>query len=986
MVWITRIDFAGFGNLSGEKIEFEERKLNLVLESDSIGKITVYGAVGATLFNLPVLKKVNQNEVTDRERFAPSAGSGLPYISGADLFIGSRYLKVIRDFGEDAVQVVDMSKNNLDVTSEFFTADGTDCVGLKITGMSRELFRRLAIVTSNEMSEGRVGRLADLAKTISDMLAERPFSLGVEQALTAIDEALKFIPHQGKRLRAVTVVRDLEGRYYELQDKVRNMERERRKSGLSVESSSALSQSFSGDEQGRLSEFFDLCMECADIDTRLVKSQETLVRVQELRSELDRIGSLDYFTLELQKQTEELFTRGQSRQQDFDSLVGEYSERIKEFDEMQKQLSARYLGLDVFSAADAQGINTLAKEYKMVSQDLIDYYQKRRNEIERLKSLDIDLPALDAMRKTLNSMSSQDYEDACSFNQQVLSARKQVDDCEEIFASKRQRIVQIDRERKVQAEKNKSRSLISAIVLVVGLCVTGGVYGFVQSTRWLWIDISLFVDLLSMVLSVLFAVRFRVPKYFKQKEYKAAQLDMNAQTRVINQLHQKILSLEVKFDALAHKVKFIDGREFMEKLKDYSDKVLQLKELDSIEKSIDTCEASLSHLKPGVEPYFARAGRLTMEIRPDTTSQLAAEINEYVEQANQLQSVYGPITAAKEQVEFLKTEISEIQKQLLANFIQARMEHLHDYKESHREFVGKVSLYQHWQATKNELRRLENDMSSGFVPDELPPQIARLESARKGKLMTMQELVNHSPSIVELAPPTRTILTQMFTVTAFSTKLPIVNLKRNIENLKGERDNLVALVRSANSSDASYVLMLQELRAVQSELTIVRRVKTALEHARDRIAQSQLTIAENAYVKLTEIMEDMLTQMGIETSQYEMALCDTTRGTDAAQFGSLIGKPFSLLTMEQVRWFARVVVARVLALNDSFPLLLNEPFGMDQEPLRENNLSFIFGLLGLHFQIFALTSDAARFEGAYSAASAEQKMLLHTCARVSLGT
>jgi uncharacterized protein YhaN len=50
MVWITRIDFAGFGSLSGEKLEFEERKLNLVLESDAAGKITVFGALCATLF------------------------------------------------------------------------------------------------------------------------------------------------------------------------------------------------------------------------------------------------------------------------------------------------------------------------------------------------------------------------------------------------------------------------------------------------------------------------------------------------------------------------------------------------------------------------------------------------------------------------------------------------------------------------------------------------------------------------------------------------------------------------------------------------------------------------------------------------------------------------------------------------------------------------------------------------------------------------
>src|SRR5271154_739855 len=107
MVWIARIDFAGFGNLSGEKVEFEERKANLVLESDTVGKATVFGAVYATLFNFSMSKKLSLAEMTEKERFAPLPEIGLPYISGMDLFLGQRYLKVIRDFTEDAVQIVD---------------------------------------------------------------------------------------------------------------------------------------------------------------------------------------------------------------------------------------------------------------------------------------------------------------------------------------------------------------------------------------------------------------------------------------------------------------------------------------------------------------------------------------------------------------------------------------------------------------------------------------------------------------------------------------------------------------------------------------------------------------------------------------------------------------------------------------------------------------------------------------------------------------
>ena len=79
---------------------------------------------------------------------------------------------------------------------------------------------------------------------------------------------------------------------------------------------------------------------------------------------------------------------------------------------------------------------------------------------------------------------------------------------------------------------------------------------------------------------------------------------------------------------------------------------------------------------------------------------------------------------------------------MLANFIKARMEHLHDYNESSREFFAKVAQYQQWQSMKLELNRLENDMSSGFVPDELPPQIERLEKARRESVVRSGRLPN----------------------------------------------------------------------------------------------------------------------------------------------------------------------------------------------------------------------------------------------------
>jgi hypothetical protein len=993
MVWIARVDFAGFGNLSGEKIEFEERKVNLVLESDTVGKATVFGAIYATLFNFSMSKKLSLAEMTEKERFSPLPETGLPYIAGMDLFMGQRYLKVIRDFTEDAVQIVDMSRNNTDVTAEFFGSGGEDTVGNKLTGMTQEVFRKLSVVTSPELSESRVGRFGDLTKVMKEMVSQRSATFGPDLAVATIDDALTQFPHQGRKLRGATVVRELEGRYYDLSDKVRRIEQERKNKGLSVETAGAPARAASGQEQGLVSEYFENCMEVADIDKRLVKAEETLARVQELRQELERLSSLEFFSVELQKYIEELFTRRQSRQQDFESLVSEYADKIKEFDEKQKKLGSLYVGLDVFSSTDAQTLNALAQEFQVVSKELSDFHLRRRMEIERLRGQGIDLASLDEIRRLLHELSSQDYEDARTFNATLISSRKQIDDAEEIFNREKVQLVEIDRQRKVQSEKNKNHAFFYFLLTLVPALGTGiGIFQYRQSCvsqhplQWLLVVSGLGAVVMLILLStgIFMFVRFKRPKYYKQKEYSAAQMEMNQQTRLIKELKEKIANLELKFDALAHKVRLVDGHVFLQMLNEYTSKAAFLRELEMIEQLIATREASVAQLKQGVEPYFARAGRMTQEIRPETTTQLAESINGYVTEAKRLINIYGPIKTAKEQVGFLTNEIKGIEKELLEAFIQAKMEHLHDFNASYKEFYEKVQVYHQWQQMKLDLNEKENDMSSGFVPDELPPQIQRLETTRKEKLVRMQALLERCHGILDIAPGASRLQHQMMAMPTYSTKNPPAVTKVNVEKLKSEQHELEMMARSASTSDANYVVMLQELRAVQSELTIVRRVKTALEHARGRILQGQSTGVSDWVVKLNEIMDDMLSQMGIEFPKYESAFADLPEAQDAPSSGPLLGKPFSLQTMEQVRWFARAVVVRVLALKHNFPLILNEPFGMGPEPLRENNLSYIFGLAALGFQIIALTSEASRFEAAYTSASAEQRLSLHTCARVSL--
>ncbi|MGH9552156.1 MAG: AAA family ATPase, partial [Terriglobales bacterium] len=135
-MWIERIDFAGFGKLSGEKIEFKPDKLNLIVEPNDYGKSTIAEAIWSILFDFPRGQKVIPGAMSLRDARRPQKVPAPPYIASIDISFNNRSLKVIRDFEDGSVQIVDRGANNRDVTEEFLGANGEDEIGLRLTGLS----------------------------------------------------------------------------------------------------------------------------------------------------------------------------------------------------------------------------------------------------------------------------------------------------------------------------------------------------------------------------------------------------------------------------------------------------------------------------------------------------------------------------------------------------------------------------------------------------------------------------------------------------------------------------------------------------------------------------------------------------------------------------------------------------------------------------------------------------------------------------------
>jgi hypothetical protein len=968
---IGSIDFAGFGSLSGQKIEFDPARLNVVLETDPHAVMAIKAAIWACLFGFARVKKLSVNEVTDLERFAP-ADLALPYIAGIDVSTTvaspALELKVIRDFSDEAVQVVDYNKEDADVTRDFLDANNEDLIGLKITGMSREIFRKLCFVSPSELVESRVGSLTDLCRVIRDWTAGEAYPKEPRAAVMALEEALAGFPYQGRRERGAVVLRDLEGRYYELSDKVQKLERERKKKDSGVKRQS---DEGNGDSQSYTAEYLDLCSELADIDARSITAQETYLRVQHLRTELTRMGSMAKFPLDLQKQIEELWVRRQSRQADYDAAFVENNPIIRDYEVRENRVKDHFYGLDVFNASDAVTLVDSSAKYQNLSEELHHLGLHIAEELQKLEEDEVDLQSFEPERSLVLSLEPQQYEESKHYIEVLQSSLLQSADCKKALWRFGTLVKEVEEKRETKHKSSRIFFLASVCVCVLIAAILAILYethaGLILLIGF---GVLLTIGFGGCMYYSLFAF---APALYKRKEFQENSNELARQTKLHEDLEAKIAEVTSRLSVLSSDAGISEVADFLERLQAYMAKGDATKNLDLLEQRRSGLSVQIAELKEAVEPYFHRCGRYKKS-SPEDAVALAAEIKQFLEESKSLIDNSQTVKQAKQRLDFLSSEVTNVDQQIIQICGRAKVENLDDAQEAYREFYSKVAAYHHWHALQTELRRLETDMSSGFVADELPPQIERLGKQRREKFTRMQVLLMRFPQLSKEMP----VLDELLRAVANVKAQAALDAKPSLEQLRSERDFLASKVLSANIDDAGYQELAKQLARVQYELNIVRRVKNALENAKEKIYG--VSPKDVWLDKVIVIIEDMLMEMGVELNQAEQS--DSAARVDDPSYS--IGKTFALKTVEQVRWFARLVAAKILGSTEPYVLVMEEAFGGKNEAMRPDNLTFLLELLNLQFELIVITSNPSHYKTAFTAIDESQRGLLLSCGRSAL--
>lgn len=977
-MWIERIAFSGFGNILNETIEFESTRLDLVVEPNEYGKSTMACAIWATLFDFPV-ESPPPGRLSEKEWRRPRSQSA-PFRVDMDIVANGKKLRVTRDFGAGSLHVVDRESDE-DVTDQFGGPEGHDELGLKLTGMTRELFRSTCFVGQRELDRHTISGDSTLTTMLQSIADSASSSGNSGSAVSAIQDVLSRFPYKGSTMRVDLAIRNLETERADIAERLKRLEDERQKMTIDLMRLSEIDTmgstngqetvvSFQSSENQPSNEYARLYEEAAELDNKLNQAQERLNKLSQLQQDIAQYGIPESFPIQSQRYLEELWTRRQSHMTEYERLARDIDPKAEESSNREKEIRERWADLTGFTPEDSQAMALLVLNFQNLSKELSEMRTKRDAEARKVQSEQIDLSKLESARRSLTAIDGKEADDARSYDALINAAREQITECERAVFKARASIIEVTEQRKMQTGKDRIFAGV-ALLFLIGTVVA---HVFVKG-----MGAAQFVLSLAVVVVALFGVGFlgwRVwkPDYFRKRDIELAEHEINRQTNLAGELRNKIVSLEMRLDSLAKKAGISNGADLLLQLNDYAATSAKTKDLDAIEQKVSMKESQLAKVRLDLEGYFVRAGKSPRDLTLEDAQGLSKEITAYSEEYRALASLATTLNQTRNQMNFLVNEIMDTEAQLRELFGQAKMTAPNDLELSYEEYMQKAASYQQWLSLSDEIKRVQFDPMAEADKADLPSTIMDLEARRERTHTRMREILERNPEVLDPSSSSRSR-----SVTALAEKeLPA--------ELKQERNEIVMRVRAAAQNyDENYLLYWENLAAADRELDRVRRAKAALELARDTLRKVSGEVYVDWAGNLNNIASEMLKDVGMEYEdlrfEQDMSLTARRKGESERLGPDQFMKQLSLGTKEQLHWLARMVVSRYLSNDNALPIILDEPFSESDDDRFLRIMKFILSTLIPQHQIIIYSCHQMRHQWLMEQLPADLKERIAFCKR-----
>lgn len=978
-MWIERLEFIGFGNLTGQAIDFGRNKVSVIIQPNEYGKSTISDAIWATLFDYPERNSDDTNLDPDRKPH-----SGAAFKACLDLTIDERRIRLFRSFTDRSLKILDLTKDpakaTADITQEYADLLVGESFGKAATGLTRELFRTVCLIEQRQLQRQVLSGKRSLSTWLFNVADSDGASGNVFEAVSALESALECFSHNGHTLRLEVAVKMLRAEKQSILERLAQLKDSRERCDHDVLRLSGLDERLDLIVKSVASaEYVLMRSDYADVVSRSNRAKEKLANVQRLRVDAEQLGVYKDFPILHQVELQELWAKRQARVADLARFANELAAKDSEIQASEVEFLDRGQVLTEFTIEDAQILAGLAHTFQTVFSEIEESRIRRQAERRRVRSAGIDLDSLATVRDTLLTFEPRALDDAYATHALFAAARDRAAECERNAENARLQLREIY-ERFHIAKSNLSRAYWICIAINASLLVPLAYLiraASLDMSEWPVVLLSVlwWVTLLSA--ATLFAISKNNSIFQRKNEENRARSDELKQQNAANEMWSKAASLETRIEDFARKCGLSSAAELIQYMQEYTASATQLKELDMLDHMLVHRDVYLQNLRKQLVQYFERAQLHVYDVTPEAALNLSEDIHRFLEHRRHSRSSVDLLSHRESEMRFLSDELKDLESILQNHFVIAGLT-FGTIEDGHRKFTQAVDSYRSLESVQNELDRIESDTTSDLPLNGLADVVSRLQVRQAAILPQLEALaltIPDLPSVNQSALPSSESINEL------------AELKTSLETLKQERQELAIQIRSTTQCcQDNYVKELEALETTESQLLHARNLLGSLTLAK----QTFLELAdENHSVwadKLNEIATEMLKPLGTDYENFEFSadLGITVRRKGQREVLSTGRDQLSVGAREQLHWLARMAVVRYLSQSRVLPVILDEPFSETDDDRFLKMMRFLITNISPSNQIIIFSCHQQRHEWLLEQLDAKEKQSIEFCRLVPL--
>ncbi len=837
-------------------------------------------------------------------------------------------------------------------------SEGEEGEGLPGSIQSR-VCRSLFLVAQDE---GALPLLSDRQERLSvfsqfETLSESTGN--VERAQKVLEEKLDKYPFRGKNYKIDDLLNGLTRGKVVLEERLMQLELEREEAGNQIDELKKLEDDLEQAQRvQKREEYFQLCLETAELDARIMKVQQRLMHEAELKKELEALSDLSDFPISGKRKVQELWTMRQARLSDLERHDEDLVRCIKEVQQFEEIFKDRAEGLDQFSIEDSQELYSLSKNLQASQEELEQLQIERAKEMRRVKKLGVDFDSISLLRKSVLEISPDDIEESNRLAAELKMQKDRLSNLVELSQNTSKQLQALSEEvSQLNLKSRKIRFVLISLATVSVLIVL--LVSFVQLPESFEVFATIFQT--SFVLAVI--ALFLLPPIFSnmRKEIEgradAVLQQQNGFDRSELDLSNVISKIQESGDKIASNYKFESSAELFKKLQTYGSVANSLKQLDFLDTRILEIEASLAKIGQKGMEYLSRVGRKTSIITPPAFSVLASEILWHKESMREFERASSNLNHRKSERRYLEGEIRDIDAVLKDYFVKARLEYPDQLEKSFVEFEAKAQDYKKWESISQELKRIEKDRTSEILDHDLSTLFNKLQQRRTDAWSKMQDLILNYPDILS-----ETLEDEEIGRLGQGDAEGLLN---ELNEKHQRADSLrQALRAAAKNFDEFHPRTQHELELLERDLQKIRRDRSALILAKDSLQKVASKSKSSWSSELGKIAEEMLAGTDLEIKKVSwdenMELLLTLKDQDEPVPESLLGKKTSRALRKQVNWLIRLMLCRYISNRISLPLVLDEPFCDLDDKRFASCMNLLIEKILPHCQLIILTCQQVR--------------------------